>query len=186
MAQPGDITILLREWSGGDDSALDPLFELIYPQLRLIAGSLMWRERPGHVLQPTGIVNEFYLKLVQQHRLHLDDRAHFLSLAAQFMRRILTDQARKSGSRKRDGGQRVVLTDDLSWVSAAGERILDVDTALSELRELDERKCRIVELHYFLGLTVSETSELLGLSKATVDRDLKFARGWIQERLSPE
>src|ERR1700733_9293093 len=105
MAQAGDITILLREWSEGDSSALDPLFDLIYPQLRHIAGSLMRREKPGHVSQPTGIVNEFYLKLVQQRRLRLEDRTHFLSLAARFMRRILMDQARKNGTRKRDGGQ---------------------------------------------------------------------------------
>jgi RNA polymerase sigma factor (TIGR02999 family) len=187
LDQAGDITILLQEWSKGDDSALEPLFELIYPQLRHIAGSLMRRERPGHVLQPTGIVNEFYLKLVQQQRLRVEDRGHFLSLAARFMRRILMDQARKNGARKRDGGRPVVLTEDLSWFNAAaGDRMLDVDTALNELRNIDERKCRIVELCYFLGFTVEETAEVLGVSKATVDRELKFARGWIQERLSPE
>jgi RNA polymerase sigma factor (TIGR02999 family) len=186
MGQAGDITILLREWSDGNDSALDPLFELIYPQLRHIAGSLMRRERPGHLLQPTGIVNEFYLKLVRQQRLRLEDRAHFLSLAARFMRRILMDEARKSGTRKRDGGRPVVFTEDLSWFSAAaGEQMLDVDRALSELAKIDERKCKIVELRYFLGFTAEETGELLDLSKATVDRELKFARGWIQERLSP-
>jgi len=187
VSQAGDITILLREWSEGDEAALDPLFELIYPQLRHIAGALMRRERPGHVMQPTGVVNEFYLKLVQQQRLRLDDRAHFLSLAARFMRRILLDEARKNGTRKRDGGQPVVLTDDLSWVcSTDGEQMLDVDVALSELKNIDERKCRIVELRYFLGLTSEETAELLDLSKATVDRELKFARGWIQDRLSPQ
>jgi RNA polymerase sigma factor (TIGR02999 family) len=187
MAQAGDITILLREWSKGDESALDPLFELIYPQLRQIAGALMRRERPGHVSQATGIVNEFYLKLVQQQRLQVEDRAHFLSLSARFMRRILTDQARKNATRKRDGGRPVVFTEDLSWFSAAaGEDMVDVDVALNELRKIDERKCRIVELRYFLGCTVDETAEMLGLSKATVDRELKFARGWIQERLSPE
>jgi RNA polymerase sigma factor (TIGR02999 family) len=186
MAQAGDITILLREWSEGDNSALDPLFHLIYPQLRHIAGSLMRREKPGHISQPTGIVNEFYLKLVQQRRLRLEDRTHFLSLAARFMRRILMDQARKNGTRKRDGGQLVIFTEDLSWFrEAAVEEMLDVDVALNELRNIDERKCRIVELRYFLGFTVEEVAELLGLSKATVDRELKFARGWIQERLSP-
>jgi RNA polymerase sigma factor (TIGR02999 family) len=186
MSQPGDITIRLQQWSQGDPSALEPLFELIYPQLRHIAGSLMRRERPGHLLQPTGIVNEFYLKLVQQNRLRLEDRAHFLSLAARFMRRILMDQARKSGTRKRDGGRPIVLTEDLSWFSAAsGDRMLDVDRAMEDLRALDDRKCRIVELHYFLGFTVPETAELLSLSKATVERELKFSRAWIQERLAP-
>jgi RNA polymerase sigma factor (TIGR02999 family) len=186
MGQPGDITVLLRKWSEGDEAALDPIFEVIYPQLRQIAGALMRRERPGHLSQPTGIVNDFYLKLVEQQRLRVEDRAHFLSLAALFMRRILMDQARKNGTRKRNGGQPVVFTEDLSWFSAAaGEEMLDVDVALNELREIDERKCRIVELRYFLGFTVDETAELLGLSKATVDRELKFARGWIQERLAP-
>ena len=187
MQPLGDVTILLGRWSAGDDSALDPLFELIYPQLRQIAVLLMRRERPGHVLQPTGVVNEFYLKLVQQKRLQVEDREHFLSLAARFMRRILVDQARKSATRKRDGGAPIVLTDDLSWFQeATGERMLDVDRALDELQKIEERKCRIVELRYFLGFTIEEIGELLGLSKATIDRELKFARGWVQERLSPD
>ena len=184
MNDPGDITVLLRQWSEGNDEVLDPLFDLIYPQLRFIAGSLMRQERPGHLLQPTGIVNEFYLKLVNQHRLRFEDRAHFLSLAARFMRRILVDQARQNSTRKRFGGQPVLLTGDLSWVSEAGPEILDVDRALDELQKLDERKCRMIELRYFLGLTADEMGELLGISNATVDRELKFARGWVQERLS--
>jgi len=182
-ATPGDITILLKKWSEGQPQALDPLFELLYPQLRFIAGSMMRQERPGHLLQPTGMVNEFYLKLVQQKRLQFDDREHFLSLAARFMRRILVDQARQSGSRKRSGTP-VVLTEDLSWVAAAGAEMLDVDRALEELQALDERKCRMIELRYFLGCTAEETAELMGLGKATVDRELKFARSWVQERLS--
>ena len=99
------------------------------------------------------------------------------------MRRILVDQARSTGARKRTGGTRVVLTDDLSWVAAAGAEVLDVDRALEELQTFDERKCRMIELRYFLGFTSGETAELLKTSKATVDRELKFARGWIQERL---
>lgn len=183
MGQPGDVTVLLQQWSEGNEAALDPLFELIYPQLRHIAASLLSQERPGHTLQPTGVVNEFYLKLVHQQRLSFDDRAHFLSLAARFMRRILVDQARRNGTLKRLGGTRVVLTDNLSWVHAQSEEILDVDRALDELQALDERKCRMIELRYFLGCTADETAELTGVSKATVDRELKFARGWIQERL---
>ena len=184
MERPGDITILLHAWREGSDAALDPLFELIYPQLRHIAFAMMRRERPGHVLQPTGIVNEFYLKLVGQERLRIEDRAHFFSLAAKFMRRILIDQARKSSSRKRDGGQPVLLSDDLAWVREAGPEILDVDQALNELQEIDSRKVRLIELRYFLGFTGHETAELLDISKATVDRELKFARAWIHERLS--
>lgn len=183
MDRPADITILLRQWSEGDDSALDPLFEIVYPQLRNIAGSLMRGHRPGGVLQPTGVVNEFYLKLVQQQRLRIEDRTHFLSLAARFMRRILVDQARKSGSQKRDGGTRVVLTDDLIW-TGDGQEIMDVDRVLNELYEIDARKCRMIELRYFLGCTAEETAELLETSKATIDREMKFARAWLQDRLA--
>lgn len=144
----------------------------------------MRQERPGNELQPTGVVNEFYLKLVQQRRLRFEDRAHFLSLAARFMRRILVDQARQLGSLKRDGGKPVVLSDDLSWVAAAGPEMLDVDRLLNELQQIDDRKCRLIELRYFLGCTVPEIEEILSLSKATVDRELKFARAWVRDRLS--
>jgi RNA polymerase sigma factor (TIGR02999 family) len=184
MVEGGDVTVLLRQWSAGEDSALEPLFQLIYPQLRSIAASLMRQERPGHELQPTGVVNEFYLKLVQQQRLQFEDRAHFLSLAARFMRRLLVDQARERRSLKRNGGQPVALSDDLSWVAAAGPEILDVDRQLTELQQIDDRKCRMIELRYFLGFTVPEIAELLSLSKATVDRDLKFARAWVRDRLT--
>ncbi len=183
MRPPGDITLLLQQWTDGEDAALDPLFEMVYPQLRSIAAALMRNERPGHLLPPTAVVNEFYLKLVKQKRLQFDDRAHFLSLAARFMRRILVDQVRASGRRRRDGGQPVMLTDDLLWISAAGAEILDINSALNELEKLDHRKCRIVELRYFLGFTAEETAELLNSSKTTVDRELKFARSWIQDRL---
>lgn len=183
MSHPGDITALLQQWSEGEDAALDPLFELVYPQLRSIAASLMQRERRGNMLQPTGLVNEFYLKLMKQERLRFEDRAHFLSLAARFMRRILVDQVRKSGRRKRDGGQPVTLTDDLLWISAAGPELIDIGNALDELQKIDDRKCKIVELRYFLGFTSQETAGLLEVSKNTIDRELKFARGWIQDRL---
>ena len=183
MSDPGDITVLLRQWHGGDSAALEPLFQLVYPQLRQIAGALFRGERPGNVLQPTSLVNELYFKLVRQRLLHFEDRQHFFSLAARLMRRVLIDQARLEGRKKRDGGIPVVLHEDLAWVDAASSDMLDLDRVLNELEQIDPRKCRMVELHYFLGFTSEETAELLGISKATADRDLKFVRAWLYDRL---
>jgi RNA polymerase sigma factor (TIGR02999 family) len=182
--QPGEITVLLRQWSDGKQDALVPLFELIYPKLRQMAGSLFRDERPGHVLQPTGVVNEFYLKFVRQQKLQFDDREHFFSLAARLMRRILVDYARQRQSIKRDGGTPVVLKEDSAWTDQApGAELVDIDRALEELRKIDGRKCRIIDLRFFLGFTAEETAEIMGSSKATIDRELRFARGWIQDRL---
>lgn len=185
LSESGDITILLRQWNGGDSAALEPLFELVYPQLRQIAGALFRGERPGNVLQPTGLVNELYFKLVRQKLLRFEDRQHFFSLAARLMRRVLIDQARLEGRQKRKGGEMVPLHEDLAWVNAASSDILDLDRVLVELEAIDERKCRMVELHFFLGFTSEETAELLGISKATADRDLKFVRSWLYDRLHP-
>ncbi len=186
MEDSGDITILLRKWGSGDQSALDPLFSLVYAHLRKIADALFHGERPLALLQPTGLVNELYLKLLQQRRLHFEDRRHFFSLAARVMRRILVDHVRSEGRQKRNGGVPVPLHEELAWVKADGPEMLDLDRILNELELLDERKCRMVELRFFLGFTAEETADLLGTSKATVDRDLRFVRGWIFERLSPQ
>lgn len=180
---PGEITVLLKEWSDGKPDALAPLFELIYPKLRQMAASLFRDEDSGHLLQPTGVVNEFYLKLVRQQKLHFDDREHFYSLAARLMRRILVDYARQRDSAKRDGGTLVALSEDSAWIQAPHVDLVDVDRALEELHAIDERKCRIVDLRLFLGFTSEETAEIVGASKATIDRELRFARGWIQDRL---
>ena len=155
----------------------------MYPQLRRIAEALFWNQRSGSVLQPTTLVNELYLKLIQQKRLFFEDRAHFFSLAAQLMRRLLVDHVRSECRQKRNGGVCVPLHEDLAWVDACSPEMLDLDRVLSEMEQLDSRKCRMVELRYFLGFTADETGELLGASKATVDRDLKFARAWLYDRL---
>jgi RNA polymerase sigma factor (TIGR02999 family) len=181
--QPGEITVLLRQWSGGKQDALIPLFELIYPKLRQMAGSLFRDESPGHVLQPTGVVNEFYLKFVRQQNLHFEDREHFFSLAARLMRRILVDYARQRLSAKRDGGIAVTLREESAWTEAPGAELVDIDRALEELQKIDARKCRIIDMRFFLGFTAEETAEIMGSSKATVDRELRFARGWIQDWL---
>jgi RNA polymerase sigma factor (TIGR02999 family) len=183
MTQPGEITLLLRDWSAGDPSATEPLFELVYPHLKLIAGSLFRGERPENLLQPTSVVNELFLKLIRQRSLRFEDREHFYSLSARLMRRVLIDQARSEGRQKRDGGIPVPLHPDLVGIDARPVELMDLDRVLEELEKLDPRKCRMVELRFFLGFSAEETAELLNTSKATVDRELRFVRGWLYDRL---
>lgn len=183
MPEPGDITVLLRQWSGGDSRTLEPLFELVYPQLKQIANSLFRHERPGNILQPTVLVNELYLKLLGQHRLRIEDRQHFFSLAARMMRRVLVDQVRAEGRQKRSAGQPLPLHEDLAFIDAASPEMLDLDRVLDELEHIDIRKCRMLEVRCFLGFTADETAEVFGTSKATVDRDLRFVRSWLYDRL---
>lgn len=185
MQDTGDITLLLRQWRDGDPSTLEPLFQLVYPQLKQIAGSLFRNEKPGNILQPTVLVNELYLKLIAHNNLRLEDRSHFFSFAARLMRRILVDQARFEGRQKRDGGVPTVLNEDLAFIDAYSPEVIDLDHFLTELETIDSRKCHLVELRYFLGFTADETAHILGISKATADRDMKFARSWLYDRLHP-
>jgi RNA polymerase sigma factor (TIGR02999 family) len=186
MGESGEITLLLQRWSAGNEAALESLFEIVYPDLRRMAHGLFRQESSEHLLQPTIVVNELYLKLLQQNRLALQDRRHFFSLAARFMRRILVDYARHEGRGKRDGGVRIPLDEELAWIDPRGTDMIDLDRALDELQQLDERKCHMLELRYFLGLTAEETAEFLSVSKATVDRDLQFTLGWLYQQLHPE
>ena len=182
----GAVTELLNSWSGGNAESLDPLFNLVYPRLRQIAGALFRGERPESLLQPTSVVNELFLKLVRHHSLKFESREHFYNLAASLMRRILVDQARSEHRGKRAGGIRIPLDDDLGWTaSLPSTDLLDIDRALEDLQQLDPRKSRIVELRFFLGSTAEETADLLQMSKATIDRELRFARSWLYERLQP-
>lgn len=181
--ESGQITLLLHQWTCGEPAATDELFALVYPHLRQIAGSLFRGERPDHVLQPTGVVNELFLKLVRQRSCRFEDRQHFYSLSARLMRRILVDQARLEHRAKRTGGTAVELRDDLIWMETSPEATIDLDRVLEELEGLDARKCRMIELRFFLGFTAEETAELLHTSKATIDRDLRFTRIWLAERL---
>jgi RNA polymerase sigma factor (TIGR02999 family) len=183
MPEAGEITVLLRDWRAGDPAAIEHLFELVYPQLRKIAGALFRGERPENLLQPTSVVNELFLKLIRQRSLRFEDREHFYSLSARLMRRVLVDQARSEGRQKRDGGIPVPLHADLAWIDARPAEMMDLDRVLEELEKLDARKCRMVELRFFLGFTAEETAELLNTSKATVDRELRFVRGWLYDRL---
>jgi RNA polymerase sigma factor (TIGR02999 family) len=183
--EKGEITALLHDWSKGKRTGEEQLFQLVYPHLRSIAGALFRRERPNGLLQPTSVVNELFLRLVTQRQLEFQDRQHFYSFAARVMRRVLVDHARAEGSQKRDGGTMVVLDDNVAWVDVSAEEALDIDRALDELEALDARKCRMVEMRFMLGFTADETAQLMHVSKASVDRDLRFARGWLQDRLQP-
>jgi RNA polymerase sigma factor (TIGR02999 family) len=183
VSESGEITVLLNQWSGGEPAASEPLFALVYPQLRRIAGALFRGERPENLLQPTSVVNELFLKLVRQRSVRFEDREHFYSLCARLMRRVLVDQARSEGRVKRSGGTPVPLEDELASVTTSPESAIDLDRILDELEKIDPRKCRMVELRFFVGFTAEETADLLGMSKATVDRDLRFARGWLADRL---
>jgi RNA polymerase sigma factor (TIGR02999 family) len=180
---PGEITILLHEWGNGKPQATEHLFELVYPQLRNIAGALFRGERPENLLQPTSVVNELFLKLVRQRSLRFEDREHFYSLSARIMRRVLVDHARSELRQKRDGGLCVPLHEGTAWIDAKEAELIDLDRVLEELEKLDLRKCRMVELRFFMGFTVEETADLLNVSKASVDRDLRFVRGWLYDRL---
>jgi RNA polymerase sigma factor (TIGR02999 family) len=180
----GEVTELLKQWSEGRPDSQEPLFNLVYPRLRQIANALFRGESPESLLQPTSVVNELFIKLVNQRSLQFENREHFFSLAAALMRRILVDHARSEHRDKRDGGSKVPLHDDLVWVSTMPSAdLLDIDRALEELQKIDPRKSQMVELRFFLGSTAEETAEILNTSKATVDRDLRFARGWLYERL---
>ena len=192
--EDGEITILLRQWQGGDKQAFDQLMPLIYPRLRAMAGGLERHERVESTVQATGLVHEAYLRLLNQKSIGWEDREHFFSFAAQVMRMILTDHARARLAQKRGGASvRVPLHDSMQWVSIGGEEMVDLNRALDELEKLDARKVRIVELRYILGCTAEETGDLMKISKATVDRDLQVARAWLfrhlqgnPENLSPE
>lgn len=184
---PGEITARLARWSAGDPSALTSVATLAYDDLRSIAASFLQRRNPEQSLSATGLVHELYIRLSAQRQLQVTSRQHFFSLAAMMMRRIVTDHARRSSAQKRPAGQamRIPLADDLAWVDAAGDEMVSLDRALDELESVDERALRIVELRYFLGCTNQETAELLNVSRATVDRDLEYAKTWLFRRLSP-
>jgi len=185
---PGEITVLLNRWGKGDREALTTLASLAYDDLRAIAEGYLRRENPNHTLQATGLVNELYLRLARQRNTQLVDRRHFFSFSAMMMRRILSDYARRSHALKRPGGEntRVALHPDMAWVDAAGEDMLALDQALSELEALEERKVRVIELRYFLGCSNEETADLLGIARVTVNRDLEFAKAWLFRRLNPQ
>jgi RNA polymerase sigma factor (TIGR02999 family) len=184
--RPGEITLLLHRWEEGESEAFDQLLPLVYPHLREVAAAYIGRERNPGVLQATALVHELYLRLLKQRKADWSDRSHFYTFAAKVMRMILTDHARANQAQKRGGAdQRVPFNDEIPWISIGGGEMLELNRALDELEAVDASKVQIVELRYFLGCTSEETADVLQVSKATVDRDLKFARSWLYRRLSP-
>lgn len=188
MCEPSsDVTRLLLEWSRGDRTALDRLMPLVYDELRAVAERTLSRERSSHTLQGTALVHEAYLKLVDQRQVRWQDRAHFLAVAAQLMRRILVDYARRHAAVKRGSGKPQLPLDQVngSVASAAFVDWLALDEALDRLAALHERQARTVELRFFGGLTIEETAEVLRVSPATVKNDWSLARGWLFRELQP-
>jgi RNA polymerase sigma factor (TIGR02999 family) len=175
----------LHRWKEGDRNALATLASLAYDDLHAIASGYLRREGSGHTLQATGLVNELYLRLSKVSGVQLTDRRHFYAFAAQLMRIILIDHARQSRALKRPGSDhRVPLHEEMAWIDASSEDMLALDAALDQLEEADERKVRVLELRFFLGCTNEETAQLLNVSRATVDRDLEFAKAWLYRRLT--
>jgi RNA polymerase sigma factor (TIGR02999 family) len=174
----------LIDWNRGNRQALDELLPLVYQELRRVAACYLQRERPGHTLQATALVHEAYIRLIDQTRVRWQNRAHFLGVAAQMIRRILVDHARAKMSAKR-GGQALTLALDES-VEAGSTRVADLvslDDALNDLARVDPQQARIVELRYFTGLSIEETAEALSTSPATVKRDWALARAWLFREL---
>jgi RNA polymerase sigma factor (TIGR02999 family) len=180
-----NITTLLRAWGGGDQTALEQLTPVVHAELKRIARRYMRRERQGHTLQPTALVNEAFLRLVDVHGVQWQDRAHFFALAAQMMRRILVNYALARGTERRGGAGHQVTLDEAMIVSPERDsQLVELDAALQSLAKVDARKARVVELRFFAGLSVEETAAVLKVSPQTVLRDWKLSKTWLARELS--
>jgi RNA polymerase sigma factor (TIGR02999 family) len=186
--RPAEITRLLQDWQGGDRSALDRLVPLVYDELHVIAARYLAGERPGGNLQTTSLVNEAYLKLIDQRQVDWQNRAHFFAIAARLMRRILIDDARRRLREKHGGGLVRVAVEDVPVPAPSSPvdvlDLLELDRVLQELEQLDPDQARIVELRFFGGLTVEETASVVGSSPATVKREWVIAKGWLHRALT--
>jgi len=183
----GEITVLLAKWRDGEATAFDELVPLVYPQLRHMAAGYINREMNPDVVQATVLVHELYLRLLKQKKADWDDRRHFYIFCARMMRMILIDHARENQIKMRGGHSRCVpLNEEILWVKIDSPELLDLNRALDELGALDAEKVKMVELRYFLGCTAEETAALMLVSKATVDRELKFIKGWLYQRIHPD
>jgi RNA polymerase sigma factor (TIGR02999 family) len=180
-----DVTRLLARWTDGDEAALEELVPIVHEELRRLARRQMAGERPDHTLQPTALVNEAYLRLVNLKQMHWQNRAHFFAMGARLMRRILVDFARSRGYQKRGGdARRVSFSQALEVANGEETDVLAVNDALEALADVDERKSRVVELRFFGGLSVEETAEVLSVSRETVKRDWQVAKLWLLRHLS--
>jgi RNA polymerase sigma-70 factor (ECF subfamily) len=180
----GDVSRLLRAWTGGDQTALESLTPIVYEELHRLARRSMRRERPGHSLQATALVNEAYMRLADYKRMQWQDRAHFFAVSAQLMRRILVDYARKHNL-KRGGGVHHFSLDEAAAVAGGGATdMAALDDAMNTLARLDARKVQVVEMRFFGGLSVEETAEVLKVSPVTVMRDWSTAKAWLYRELN--
>ena len=180
-ASSNEVTQLLVAWGNGDQTAVDQLMPLVYSELHRLAHRHIKKERPGHTLQTSALLNEAFLRLVDQRDVHWQSRAHFFSIAAQMMRRILVDYARSRRYAKRGGDARQVTFDEELVVSRQlSADVIELHDALNEMAAIDERKSKVVELKFFGGLSIEETAEVLGVSPGTVMRDWTLAKAWLR------
>jgi RNA polymerase sigma factor (TIGR02999 family) len=185
MQPAPDVTRLLLQWKGGDHAALDALIPVVQSELRRLAGNYMRNERPGHTLQPTALINEAWMRMAQQNQPQYEGRSHFVAIAAQYMRQILVDHARKKNAGRRGAGTHAVAIDDVAIF--APERSADLvalDDGLKELAGFDEWQARIVEMHFFGGLSYEEIAEFLKIGRSTVIRDLRMAQTWLKNYMA--
>lgn len=184
---PNDVTQLLIKWSEGDKSALDELIPVVYGELRRLARRHMNRENPGHTLQTSALINEAYLRLINQQDVQWKDRAHFFAVAAQVMRHILIDHARVHRSAKRGAGAvRVELNEAVILPQPRADELIALDDALTDLAAVDPRRSQVVELRFFGGLSVEETAEVMQISPATVHREWQAAKAWLRRAISAQ
>jgi RNA polymerase sigma factor (TIGR02999 family) len=182
MSTSHNVTELLAQWANGDKQALDDLTPIVYKELRQLAAAYLRKEQQGHTLQPTALVHEAYLRLVDQKNPNFQNRSHFFGVAARLMRQILVDHARRRNAAKRAGGT-IPLDSAVSFAQERSGDLLALDSGLNELEKLDPRKCKAVELRYFVGLTMEEIAETLAVSEITVRRDLRMAEAWLQHEM---
>lgn len=180
-----NVTELLQAWTGGDRNALDEMMPIVMDELKRIAARFLQREKAGHTLQTTALVNEAFLRLVSAKEVTWTNRTHFFAIAARLMRRILVDHARAHAGRRRGGDyQRISLAEDQLAASGAPDELLALDDAMRRLEQIDNRKARVVELRVFAGLNAAEIGVALGVSRETVQRDWRFASTWLARELS--
>jgi RNA polymerase sigma factor (TIGR02999 family) len=182
-----DVTQILHDWSGGDRKAPERLMPFVYDELRRLARTFLSRERGPHTLQPTALVHEAYLRLVDQTRVNWQNRAHFYGIAASMMRRVLIDHARAHATEKRGGGSVRLSVDDVQLpLEQRADSLVALDEALERLSQIDERKSKVVEMRFFAGMSDEEMAEVLGVTTRTVLRDWKKAKLWLYRELSQE
>jgi RNA polymerase sigma factor (TIGR02999 family) len=182
MSEAHQVTLLLAEWAKGNQKALDDLTPLVYRELRQLAASFLRKERFGHTLQPTALVHEAYLRLVEQANLNWQNRSHFYGVAARLMRQILVDHARRRKAAKR-AGIKVPLEQAVSFGRAQSADLVALDAGLTALEKIDSRKCKAVELRYFGGMSLEEIAQSLEVSAITVRRDLRMAEAWLHSQM---